>query len=57
MQAAIILAIVLAVIAAVIVPVELIRRPFRSACACVRKWIGLIRQLPGLTRPSRTSPG
>jgi hypothetical protein len=41
-------AIILAVAAAILVPVELIRRPFRSAYSCARKWLRLIRQLPRL---------
>jgi len=41
-------AIILAVVAAILVPVELVRRPFRSAYAWARKWFRLIRQLPRL---------
>jgi hypothetical protein len=41
-------AIILAVLAAILVPVELIRRPFRSSYAWAHKWVNLIRQLPRL---------
>jgi len=41
-------AILLAVIAAILVPVELIRRPFRSALAWIHKWFRLISELPRL---------
>jgi hypothetical protein len=41
-------AIILAVIAAIIIPVELVRRPFRSAWVWACKWYRLIRQLPRL---------
>ena len=41
-------AIIMAAVAAILVPVELIQRPFRSACAWARKWLRLIRQLPRL---------
>ena len=41
-------AIILAVIAAIVVPVELLRRPFRSAFAWMRKWLHLIGQLSRL---------
>jgi hypothetical protein len=41
-------AIVLAVIAAIVIPVELVRRPFRSARTWACKWFRLIRQLPRL---------
>jgi hypothetical protein len=45
---AMLVAIILAAIAAIIIPVELVRRPLRSASAWVRKWFRLIRQLPRL---------
>lgn len=41
-------AIIMAVVAAILVPVELIRRPFRSTYAWAHKWFRLIRQLPRL---------
>jgi type IV secretory pathway VirB2 component (pilin) len=41
-------AIILAVVAAIVIPVELVRRPFRSAWAWACKWVRLIRQLPRL---------
>lgn len=41
-------AIILAVVAAIFVPVELVRRPFRSTYAWAKKWFCLIRQLPRL---------
>lgn len=40
--------IIMAIIAAILVPVELVRRPFRSAYECARRWLRLIRQLPRL---------
>jgi hypothetical protein len=41
-------AIILAVIAAIVVPVELVRRPFRSAWGWACKWCRLVQQLPRL---------
>jgi hypothetical protein len=41
-------AIIMAAVAAILVPVELIRRPFRSAYGWALKWFRLIRQLPRL---------
>lgn len=41
-------AIIMAVIAAILIPVELVRRPFRSAFGWALKWFRLIRQLPRL---------
>ena len=38
-------AIIMAVVTAILVPVELIRRPFRSAYAWAREWLPLIQQL------------
>jgi hypothetical protein len=43
-------AIILAAIAAVVIPVELVRRPFRSAWIWACNWFRLIRQLPRLER-------
>jgi hypothetical protein len=43
-------AIILAAAAAIVIPVELIRRPFRSTWAWVCKWYRLIRELPRLNQ-------
>jgi hypothetical protein len=50
MLLAMLAAIIMAAAAAIVIPVELIRRPFRSAWASVCKWYRLIQDLPRLNQ-------